>query len=115
MPRSPSRSRSPARRKEDRRSPSGEGDEPVAWLQIGDLPPKSNWSCMRRLVTQAGGHILGGKVYPSHRPPCALAKVGSEKEAESVARKLDGSELSGRKITCRIVRDEEERRKIERS
>lgn len=20
------------------------GDEPVAWLQIGDLPPKSNWS-----------------------------------------------------------------------
>lgn len=51
---------------------------PTAWIQIGDLPPKSNWSSMRRLVTQAGGeltlgalfscfqalggHILGGKV-----------------------------------------------------
>eukprot|EP00435_Cladocopium_sp_Y103_P022786 s1365_g5.t1 len=88
MPRSRSRSRSTGRRKE--RSPSPDDGEPMAWIQIGDLPPKSNWSCMRRLVTQAGGKILGGKVYPSHRPPCALARIGTEKEADSVAQKLNG-------------------------
>eukprot|EP00438_Fugacium_kawagutii_P028017 Skav236488 [mRNA] locus=scaffold1440:244767:247943:+ [translate_table: standard] len=106
MPRSRSRSRSQGRRKE--RSPSDDG-EPMAWIQIGDLPPKSNWSCMRRLVTQAGGKILGGKVYPSHRPPCALARIGTEKEADSVAQKLDGrlAVQSGRRISCRIIGDED--------
>eukprot|EP00439_Symbiodinium_sp_Y106_P064110 s3182_g10.t1 len=116
MPRSPSRSRSPQRREERKASPrrdDGDGGD-VAWIEIGDLPPKSNWSCMRRLVTQAGGHILGGKVYPQRKPPCALARVGSQKEADSVAEKLDGSELSGRRITCRTIGDEE-REKIERS
>ncbi|CAL1152763.1 unnamed protein product [Cladocopium goreaui] len=112
MPRSRSRSRSTGRRKE--RSPSPDDGEPMAWIFIGDLPPKSNWSCMRRLVTQAGGKVLGGKVYPSHRPPCALARIGTEKEADSVAQKLNGSELSGRRISCRIIGDED-RRKIENS
>mmetsp|Transcript_40133 Transcript_40133/g.72683 ORF Transcript_40133/g.72683 Transcript_40133/m.72683 type:complete len:130 (-) Transcript_40133:43-432(-) len=109
-----SRSRSPKRKEQRKKSPSPADDgEPPAWIQISDLPPKSNWSSMRRLVSQAGGQILGGKVYPNRRPPFALAQVSNKKEAESVAKELDGSRLTDQKIGARVI-DEEEKKKLER-
>ena len=34
----------------DERLNDGRGDEPVAWIQIGDLPPKSNWSSLAKAL-----------------------------------------------------------------
>merc|ERR550532_2530709 len=100
--RSPQRGRSPQRR-------GGEASEPdTAWLQISDLPPKSNWSSLRRLVTGAGGTVLSGRVYP-HRS-LAVAMLGSREEALEVAKKVETSELSGKRVKAEVISHEERQR-----
>mmetsp|Transcript_140860 Transcript_140860/g.366688 ORF Transcript_140860/g.366688 Transcript_140860/m.366688 type:complete len:110 (+) Transcript_140860:54-383(+) len=83
-----------------------------SWVQIIDLPPKSNWSSLRRLITGAGGRILTGKVYQHRSPSCAVAELSDAEEAQKVAQKLDGTDLAGRRITVKVI-SVEQRNKLD--
>eukprot|EP00928_Gymnodinium_smaydae_P024363 TRINITY_DN19731_c0_g1_i1.p1 TRINITY_DN19731_c0_g1~~TRINITY_DN19731_c0_g1_i1.p1 ORF type:complete len:156 (-),score=37.10 TRINITY_DN19731_c0_g1_i1:74-505(-) len=81
---------------------AAEEEEP-AWVQVTNLPPRTNWSSLRRIVNQHGGHIRGGKVYQSCNPAYAVAEFDTAEEAEKIASKLTGMDFGGKRLNAKVI------------
>mmetsp|Transcript_144580 Transcript_144580/g.266667 ORF Transcript_144580/g.266667 Transcript_144580/m.266667 type:complete len:131 (-) Transcript_144580:75-467(-) len=99
--RSPARNRSPKRRS---RSPAQDDEDDGVWLKVTGLPPKTNWSGIRRMLKDAGVPLTrSGKVYDRKKPAFAVMLLSDKEDVKKAIRDLDGKRVSGSTLTAEAI------------